>query len=88
MEMANIHINQDLRMALKLHGYGTDEDWKCIGDVVMKATKEHYDALEIAMSKVGSKILGVDMLDVPTMRDGMRDEIKENTGNDGQFIQN
>ena len=47
LEMAKIHIEQDLYYALLLEGAGADEEWKIIGEMVQEAGSEatgHWDA--------------------------------------------
>ena len=66
-----------LRQALQTHGYGFNDDWKCIGGVVNDCTKKRYNWYERG---VASSFHGVwwnpgIATDIPKIRDEMRTEV-------------
>jgi len=72
-QMALTHINQDLQEALLTHGYGFNDDWKCIGTVVNDCMKNQYNWLERRLARsLDNPWLPTD---IPRIRDDMRRDV-------------
>ena len=74
LEMAKLHILQDLYWAILLEGAGTDEEWKIIGEAVMEAGKEVTGAPD--WERVLGEWSNV-IPDILEMRFKMREKVKE-----------
>jgi hypothetical protein len=74
--MALMHINQDLQFALLTHGYGFDDDWKCIGGVVAKCMDGFYNGFELWLAET------FHTPNLPTNIPSIRDSMREGVAND------
>lgn len=78
-KMALTHINQDLQRALLTHGYGFDDDWKCIGGVVSDCMRTHYNWFERRLARNFDNPWFP--TDIPRIRDDMRNRLRKRNPN-------
>jgi len=81
--MAQVHINDDLRVALLQHGPGSDEDWDCIGDVVAECGSM-ITGMPMWLQSLGANTVnqeeGAPNINVQDWRDVMRDRVIDELG--------
>ena len=72
LDMAQVHIGQDLEKALKELGVGSDTNWACVGNAVTACERQFLTRPGSVMSRAFLP----DVLRVDRVRDQMRDDLK------------